>query len=79
MGTLDHLERRVDQIGDRLQRIERDMSSIKTTLASLDAKIDIADIRSSVERAHTDIYKWIVTIIAVVGAIYFGIARLGGS
>ena len=77
MDKLAHLERRVDRIDDRLERIEGDMSSIKTTLASLDAKMDIGSIRSSVEKAHTDIYKWAVSIIAVVGAIYFGIQRLG--
>ncbi|MFY2599432.1 hypothetical protein ACOTHJ_21335 [Achromobacter xylosoxidans] len=90
MDRLDHLEKRVDEIDGRLGRIEKDVdtlkgdvstlksdvSSIKTTLASIDAKLDIGSIRASVEKAHTDIYKWIVSIIAVVGAIYFGIQRL---
>jgi len=67
---------RVDSIDARLGRIEGDMSSIKTTLASLDAKMDITGIRSDVGKAHTDICKWIVTILAVVAAIYFGIQRL---
>lgn len=90
MDRLDHLEKRVDDIDGRLGRIERDVdtlkgdvstlksdvNTIKTTLASIDAKLDIGGIRASVEKAHTDIYKWIVSIIAVVGAIYFGIQRL---
>jgi hypothetical protein len=90
MDRLDHLEKRVDDIDGRLGRIEKDVDtlkgdvstlksdvhSIKTTLASIDAKLDIGSIRASVEKAHTDIYKWIVSIIAVVGAIYFGIQRL---
>lgn len=76
MDRIAALESRVDSIDARLGRIEIDVSSIKTTLTRMDAKMDIAGIRSDVERAHTDIYKWIVTIIAVVAAIYFGIQRL---
>ena len=83
MNRLATLESRVDSIDTRLGRVESDVSSIKSTLsnidtrlASMDAKMDIAGIRSDVEKAHTDIYKWTVTIIAVVAAIYFGIQRL---
>lgn len=79
MDRLGHLERRVDQIDDRLERIEGDVSAMKTSLASMDAKLDIAGIRASVEKAHTEIYKWIATIvISVIGlsaAVYFGIQR----
>ncbi|WP_175192757.1 hypothetical protein [Achromobacter deleyi] len=83
MNRLAHLEKRVDVIDGRLGRIEKDVDTlkgdviaVKTTLASIDAKLDIGSIRASVERAHTDIYKWIVSIIAVIGAIYFGLQRM---
>lgn len=83
MDRLDHLEKRVDQIDVRLGRIEGDVSAIKSSIggldtkfASLDAKLDINSIRASVEKSHTDIYKWIVSIIAVIGAIYFGLQRV---
>lgn len=76
MDRIASLELRVNSIDARLGRIEDDVSSIKSSLANLDAKMDIAGIRSDFEKAHTDIYKWIVTLIAVVGAIYFGIQKL---
>ena len=90
MNRLAHLEKRVDVIDGRLGRIEKDVGTlkgdvnilkgdviaVKTTLASIDAKLDIGSIRASVEKAHTDIYKWIVSIIAVIGAIYFGLQRM---
>lgn len=76
MDRIASLESLVDSIDARLGRIEGDVSSIKATLASMDAKFDISAIRSDVEKAHTDIYKWTVTILAVVAAIYFGIQRL---
>ena len=82
MDPLEHLEKRVDDIDMRLGRIEGDVSSIKDGLrdlkvgvAELNAKLNIGQIQSNVEKAHTDIYKWIVSIIAVVGAIYFGIQK----
>lgn len=85
-GRLAHLEKRVDSIDGRLGRIEGDVASlknglsdVKVAIASLDAKLDIGGIRASVEKSHTDIYKWIVSIIAVVGAIYFGLQRVGPS
>lgn len=83
MDRLAHLEKRVDRIDDRLGRIEGDVSAMKSTLtdvqssvASLDAKLDIGGIRASVEKAHTDIYKWAVSILALVGAVYFGLQRV---
>ena len=71
MNRLAHLEKRVDVIDGRLGRIEKDVGTlkgdvnilkgdviaVKTTLASIDAKLDIGSIRASVEKAHTDIYK----------------------
>ncbi len=79
-GDMEHLEKRVDKIEDRLGRIEGDVSSMKTSLASIDAKMDIASIRASVERAHTEIYKWIASIvIGVIGlgsAVYFGLQKI---
>lgn len=83
-SRLAHLEKRVDSIDGRLGRIEGDVaalkgdvSDVKIAIASLDAKLDIGSIRASVERSHTDIYKWAVSIIAVIGAIYFGLQRVG--
>ncbi len=90
MNRLAHLEKRVDAIDGRLGRIERDVdtlkgdvstlksdvSAVKATLASIDSKLDIGSIRSSVEKARRDIYKWIVSIIAVIGAFYFGLQRM---
>lgn len=83
MDRLTNLEKRVDNIDNRLGRIEGDVSTLKgdvaavrSSIASLDAKLDIGSIRASVEKSHTDIYKWIVTIIAVIGAIYFGLQRV---
>ncbi|ALM83655.1 hypothetical protein [Bordetella sp. N] len=55
--------------------IKETLSEVKISLARISAMLDISDIRSFVERAHTDIYKWTVTIIAVVGAIYFGMQK----
>ncbi|WP_345245766.1 hypothetical protein [Pigmentiphaga soli] len=59
--------------------LKSDVGSIRATLAGLDAKMDIASIRSAMEKGHTDIYKWIASIvISVIGlgsAIYFGQQR----
>ncbi len=82
-GRLGRIEKDVDTLksdvnilkGD-VNTLKGDVIAVKTTLASIDAKLDIGSIRASVEKAHTDIYKWIVSIIAVIGAIYFGLQRM---
>ncbi|NGR09363.1 hypothetical protein G5B41_17625 [bacterium SGD-2] len=86
-GRLARLEKRVDSIDGRLDRIEgdvaslrKDVSDVKVAIASLDAKLDIGSIRASVEKSHTDIYKWVATLalslIGVGAAVYFGIQRI---
>ncbi|MCD9119930.1 hypothetical protein [Cupriavidus sp. UGS-1] len=47
------------------------VADIQTTLTRLDAKLDLGDIRASVERAHTDIYKWVATLAISVAALGF--------
>lgn len=52
------------------------VAGIETTLTRLDAKLDLGDIRASVERAHTDIYKWVATLAISVAAL--GLAAYAG-
>ncbi|ALD90033.1 hypothetical protein CR3_0784 [Cupriavidus gilardii CR3] len=47
------------------------VADIQTTLTRLDAKLDLGEIRASVERAHTDIYKWVATLAISVAALGF--------
>lgn len=75
-GDVNTLKGDVNTLKSDVNTLKGDVSAVKTTLASIDSKLDIGSIRASVERAHTDIYKWIVSIIAVIGAIYFGLQRL---
>ncbi|MFT0533968.1 hypothetical protein ACMHYJ_14235 [Castellaniella hirudinis] len=86
-GRLDRLEHRVGHIDGRLGRIEGDVASlkdglsdVKVAVASLDAKLDITGIRATVEKSHTDIYKWVATLaISLIGlsaAVYFGVQRI---
>lgn len=82
-GRLGRIEKDVDTLKSDVNTLKGDVNTlkgdviaVKTTLASIDAKLDIGGIRASVEKAHTDIYKWIVSIIAVIGAIYFGLQRM---
>jgi archaellum component FlaC len=60
--------------------IKNDMSFLKTAIVSIDAKLDIAGIRATVEKAHTDIYKWAATLaislIAVMATLYFSAPRV---
>ncbi|MBB1628909.1 hypothetical protein A9974_27085 [Achromobacter sp. UMC71] len=75
-GDVNTLKGDVNTLKADVNTLKGDVSAVKTTLASIDSKLDIGSIRASVERAHTDIYKWIVSIIAVIGAIYFGLQRM---
>lgn len=94
MDRLANLERRVDSIDSKLDRVDTrlggletqfegvrvQMTSVEKAIVGLDAKLDISGIRASVEKAHTDIYKWIATlvigVVSVTAAIYFGIQHL---
>jgi archaellum component FlaC len=60
--------------------IKSDISFLKTSIASIDAKLDIAGIRATVQKAHTDIYKWVatlaITVIAVMSSLDLGVHRI---
>jgi len=59
------------------------ISELKSKTEATDSKIDIASIRQTVEKSHTDIYKWIATIfISVAGigfAAYSGLKSVGAG
>ncbi|WP_155638646.1 hypothetical protein [Burkholderia cepacia] len=87
-SSVAKLETDVSAIKGDVASVKSDVSSvkdalndIKVTLASMDSKMGIGEVRAFVERAHTDVYKWMATIfisaVSVSAAIYFGIQRLG--
>ncbi|WP_406805389.1 hypothetical protein [Burkholderia semiarida] len=84
MDRIDSLERAVTRLEGDIGSLRadfggmrNDMSEIRIALADLNSKLNIGEIRANVERAHTDIYKWVATIaISVAGlgfAIYAGL------
>ncbi|WP_157634166.1 hypothetical protein [Burkholderia ubonensis] len=84
MDRIDNLERAVTRLEGDIGAIKvdfgamrNDMSEIRIALADLNSKLNIGEIRANVEKAHTDIYKWVATIaISVAGlgfAIYAGL------
>lgn len=54
-------------VGDVLIAI----NGLTSKLDSFDTKLDITKIQQSVEKSHTDIYKWVATIIISVAGIGF--------
>lgn len=77
MDRIDRLEGSVARLEADVSSLKDGLSEIKIALVKLDAKLDIGAIREGVEKAHTDIYKWVATIaISVAGlgfAIYSGL------
>ncbi|MGP8437153.1 hypothetical protein ACT2FY_13085 [Paraburkholderia fungorum] len=84
MDRIDNLERAVGRLEGDIGSLKadfggmrNDMSEIRISLADLNSKLNIGEIRANVEKAHTDIYKWVATIaISVAGlgfAVYAGL------
>lgn len=74
------MEKRTEKLEQRVEALHADMTEIKVTLTGLGAKldalnskIDFGDLRSSVEKAHTDIYKWVATIAIATASLGFAI------
>lgn len=79
-GDVGTLRSDVGALKSDVGALKADTTDIKIALAKLDAKFDLGEIRASVEKAHTDIYKWAATLLfsttSIVAAIYFGIQHL---
>lgn len=84
MDRIGNLERAVARMEGDVGTLRSDFASVKTdvseiriSLADLNSKLNIGEIRANVEKAHTDIYKWVATIaISVAGlgfAVYAGL------
>ncbi|MBN3853808.1 hypothetical protein G3N59_10490 [Paraburkholderia sp. Ac-20340] len=84
MDRIENLEKSVKRLEDDFTTVRNDvtgmrndMSEIRITLGELNAKFNINDIRQNVEKAHTDIYKWLATVVVSVAAggiaIYTGL------
>ncbi|WP_157838808.1 hypothetical protein [Achromobacter sp. DH1f] len=89
MDCLARIEKRMGAIDDTLRRIEKhldmpgavsapqkEVSTVQTILASIDGKLDVGRIRASIEKSPSAIYKEVASIIALIGAIYFGLQHL---
>ncbi|WP_186159250.1 hypothetical protein [Burkholderia gladioli] len=87
MDRIEKLESAVKRLEADTSAVKADVSSVKDSindvkvlLAKMDAKMDIDGVRAFVERSHTDVYKWVATLLfssASLGAvIYFGMHHL---
>jgi hypothetical protein len=84
MDRIDQLEKTVSRLDGDIGTVKSDVSGMRTdlseiriSLAELNSKLNIGEIRSNVEKVHTDIYKWLATVvISIAGlglAIYAGL------
>jgi hypothetical protein len=68
---------------DDIASIKDSLSAVSVAISSMDAKMDISSIRASVEKSHTDIYKWVATLtigaVTIWLSIYSGIRQLQPS
>ncbi|WP_454766397.1 hypothetical protein [Cupriavidus campinensis] len=49
------------------------VSDIRVAIAKLDAKLDFGALRAEIQRTHTDIYKWIATIVVAGAGLAFAV------
>lgn len=97
MDRIGNLEKSVERLESDVHGVKEDiagmrgevaavkdlLTEMRISLADLNSKLNIGEIRANVEKSHTDIYKWVATIaISVAGlgfAVYAGLKTQASS
>ena len=69
----------MNDLTPRVEHLERDVSDIKVTMASISTKLDGFATKTELAQMETRIIKWNVGTLIAVGALVFAVIRFAGG